>query len=76
MTEEKCKCDECLLGIDDGTPVGTPHYHKNSEGDWVKCYHECKSIVRQPSFWILTTLTFPIEHGIWGMIYKLFGWSP
>jgi len=52
-----------------------PHFHKNEQGELVKCFHECKSIVRQPSFWILTTLTFPIEHGIWSLIYNLFGWS-
>lgn len=53
----------------------TPHTHVTESGAVVTCYHECKSIVRQPSFWILTTLTFPIEHGIWMLIYELFGWG-
>lgn len=42
-----------------------PHYHTNDKGELVKCFHECKSIITQPSFWVLTTLAFPIEHFIW-----------
>lgn len=51
------------------------HFHRNEQGELIKCFHECKSVVRQPSFWILTTLTFPIEHGIWSLVYHLFGWN-
>lgn len=50
-----------------------PHFHKNEQGEMVKCFHECKSILRQPAFWVITTLSFPIEHGLWSLIYGLLG---
>lgn len=53
----------------------TPHTHVDEKGQLVTCYHECKSIIRQPSFWVITTLSFPIEHGLWSLIYSLFGWG-
>lgn len=44
---------------------GSVHYHKDEKGEFVKCLHECKNIVLTPSFWLLTTITFPFEHFIW-----------
>ena len=49
------------------------HIHLDENGFSVRCYHDCKNQIKQPSFWILLTLTFPIEHGIWTLIYRLFG---
>jgi hypothetical protein len=43
----------------------TPHTHVSSDGTLVKCYHECKSQLGTLSFWVMTTLAFPIEHAIW-----------
>ncbi len=42
-----------------------PHTHKTETGAVVECYHDCKNTLKKPSFWVLTTLIFPIEHAIW-----------
>jgi hypothetical protein len=47
------------------------HTHTTESGAVVACYHECKSVLRTPSFWVLTTLTFPIEHLLWEAIMKM-----
>lgn len=44
----------------------TPHTHKTEAGLLVKCYHQCqKAGVTKASFWVLMTLSFPIEHLLW-----------
>lgn len=42
-----------------------PHVHTKPDGTIVSCYHECRNTLARPSFWVLTTLAFPIEHAIW-----------
>lgn len=42
-----------------------PHTHVDEQGFIVKCYHQCKSILTQPAFWLGVTITFPIEHYLW-----------
>lgn len=54
--------------IREGDCTSTPHTHTTKNGAVVECYHECKSILKKPSFWVMTTLMFPIEHGIWTMV--------
>jgi len=61
------------MGNNKERPEGRFHIHFDEDGKAVRCYHDCKNIVRQPSFWVITTLSFPIEHGIWTLIYRLFG---
>lgn len=72
VTEGKMKGGN---GVVKDQPKKKFHIHLDENGFPVRCYHDCKNIVRQPSFWILTTLSFPIEHGIWELIYRLFGWG-
>ena len=45
-----------------------PHTHTDEQGKLVQCYHECKSQMKTLSFWVLMTLTFPLEHMIWEYI--------
>lgn len=49
------------------------HTHLTETGTLVKCYHECRNTLRTPSFWVLTTLAFPLEHAIWTKIPLLAG---
>lgn len=55
--------------------ASVPHVHIDEKGIAHKCYHECKSMVRDYRFWIGVTISFPIEHALWGFIYDLLGWS-
>lgn len=41
------------------------HYHRDTQGRFISCYHECRTLFSQPSFWVLTTFSFPLEHFIW-----------
>lgn len=41
------------------------HTHIDSKGHLHKCLHECKNQMSTPSFWVLFTLSFPIEHLLW-----------
>lgn len=45
------------------------HYHTDSDGVLVKCYHQCKTVLLMPSFWIGATLSFPLEHLIWEKLW-------
>jgi len=47
------------------TEAGKRHYHYDRTGLLVSCYHSCKSVLMDSSFWIGTTLGFPIEHWLW-----------
>lgn len=53
--------------------VNEPHTHTTPTGAVVECYHECKSTLSRPAFWVLTTLAFPIEHAIWTKLPLLSG---
>ena len=41
------------------------HEHTDENGFVVKCYHTCKSILRDGKFWIGVTVSFPLEHFLW-----------
>ncbi len=45
------------------------HYHKDDAGKLIKCYHNCRSWLSNPMFWISMTCSFPFEHFIWTQIY-------
>lgn len=45
-----------------------PHFHLDENGEIVRCYHECKSLLKTYAFWIGMTIGFPIEHFIWNHI--------
>lgn len=61
----------------DTCTASKPHTHVTKTGTVVECYHDCKSTLRKPSFWVLTTLIFPIEHAIWTLtpLKHLAGWA-
>lgn len=48
-----------------------PHFHKQPDGSLVKCFHKCKAMFRDPTFWIATTISFPLEHFIWEKVWPL-----
>lgn len=55
-----------------------PHTHTTNTGKVVECYHECRSTLSRPSFWVLTTLVFPLEHAIWvkiPMLHAIAAWA-
>ncbi len=43
-----------------------PHFHKNDQGLWEKCYHKTRLSWKA---WViagfLATMSFPVEHYIW-----------
>lgn len=43
------------------------HTHTTDKGRVVKCYHECKNLLKSYSFWIGVTISFPIEHLVWNV---------
>ena len=45
------------------------HYHTDENGILVKCYHECKNTLRQASFWIGVSVSWPIEHFLWSHVW-------
>lgn len=45
------------------------HYHTDSQGFLVKCYHKVKPTFLSISFWLGVTLSFPIEHFIWEHVW-------
>lgn len=45
------------------------HYHRTEEGKLSKCYHVCKNIITDYKFWMVTTLSFPLEHAIWDKVW-------
>ena len=49
------------------------HTHTDESGKLVKCYHECVNMLKSYSFWIGVTISFPLEHLIWGKILPLIG---
>jgi hypothetical protein len=57
----------------DNSCNSAPHTHKAPDGSLVKCYHECKNQLTTMSFWVLTTLAFPLEHFIWTKLPVLKG---
>lgn len=48
------------------------HYHQTDDGLLVRCYHQCRHWL-SPGFlagwWIVNTITFPIEHVQWDHIW-------
>lgn len=76
-----CMCSGCCSQTDnDAEPqyyigVKEPHYHKDEQGKLVKCYHECKNLFQSYAFWIGITISYPLEHFAWGLIYSWMGWS-
>jgi hypothetical protein len=49
------------------------HTHITETGMIVRCYHESKTLLKTPSFWIGMTLGYPLEHLIWEKIWP-FSW--
>ena len=45
------------------------HFHKDENGLLVRCYHGSKNLLGKPSFWIGTTLSFPLEHFLWEKVW-------
>lgn len=47
----------------------TGHTHVTKDGTIVRCYHACRTGVRNTilsvSFWIGMTIGYPIEHALW-----------
>lgn len=41
------------------------HTHLDERGFMVKCYHKTTNVLKDVSFWIGVTISFPIEHYIW-----------
>lgn len=45
--------------------MSTPHTHTDETGKLINCYHQAKSVLTSPGFYIGVTLSFPLEHLIW-----------
>jgi hypothetical protein len=49
--------------------ISERHEHVDRHGSVHQCWHECKSEMRRPAFWVLnillTFLLFPLEHAIY-----------
>ena len=49
--------------------VSERHEHVGTHGSIHECWHECKSEIKRPTFWILnlilTFLLFPFEHALY-----------
>lgn len=45
--------------------MGQEHYHLDQKGFAHRCYHRCKNLVADWSFWFGLTVGFPIEHWLW-----------
>ncbi len=49
--------------------VSERHEHVDTNGSIYECWHECKSEIKRPAFWILnlflTFLLFPFEHALY-----------
>lgn len=49
--------------------VAERHGHVDTNGSIHECWHECKSEIKRPAFWILnfllTFLLFPFEHALY-----------
>lgn len=41
------------------------HTHMDSKGVFHTCFHECKTLFSQWSFWIGVTISWPLEHWAW-----------
>lgn len=48
------------------------HTHKDSQGYIVRCYHQCKSVLLNPAFWIGMTLGYPFEHALWEQVWPFY----
>lgn len=56
----------------------TSHTHKDEHGKLVKCYHESVQLLTSWQFWIGMTISFPLEHMLWGiwplnLVFEYFG---
>ena len=60
--------------VNDGVEMGKRfvterHEHVDTYGSIHECWHECKSEIKRPAFWILnlilTFLLFPFEHALY-----------
>lgn len=48
------------------------HTHKDAHGYIVRCYHQCKSVLLNPAFWIGMTLGYPFEHTLWEQVWPFY----
>jgi hypothetical protein len=67
-------CKNSTVGAEDvmvkNSDISThPHYHRNSKGKLVSCYHVCRSVLISPGFWFGSTCGFPIEHYLWEKVW-------
>jgi hypothetical protein len=67
----ECGCPNPSMDEPSWAQVTSPHTHTAPDGTIVKCFHECKNTLTSLSFWVLTTLAFPLEHGIWEKLLPL-----
>lgn len=47
------------------------HTHEHN-GVLHKCYHHCRVVITDFSFWIGLTVGFPIEHYLWEKVWPLY----
>jgi hypothetical protein len=45
------------------------HNHTDDYGIVHRCYHNCKNVLFDLSFWIGITLSFPLEHYLYEKVY-------
>lgn len=43
--------------------------HVDERGFVTKCYHECKNVLWNASFWIGMTIGFPLEHFLYEKVW-------
>ncbi len=53
-------------------PREAGHFHKDADGLLVRCFHKCKNLLSETSFWIGVTVSFPIEHYLWTKVWPFY----
>jgi hypothetical protein len=48
------------------------HEHVDEKGFIHKCFHKCRSVLFNWSFWLGVTLSFPIEHFLWEKVWPFY----
>jgi hypothetical protein len=47
------------------------HEHLDQYGAVHTCYHKCRTMFFDISFWVATIVAFPLEHFLWEKVWPL-----
>lgn len=46
-----------------------PHYHADETSALIKCYHKCRNVLTDYTFWIGITVSYPLEHALYEKVW-------